>query len=57
MLINICTEEKSEFISKKGNVYVCGHFIHKNKTQKDIIKSNNVNFTHTPNNKLIIDKK
>ncbi len=51
MMININHQEKCELISRKGNVYVCGHFLHNNKIQNDFIKNEKANLIDTPHNR------
>ena len=51
MMININHQEKCELISRKGNVYVCGHFLHINKIQNDFIKNEKANLVDTPHNR------
>ncbi len=51
MMININHQEKCELVSRKGNVYVCGHFLHNNKTENDFIKNDNANQVDTSHNR------
>lgn len=52
MMININNLEKCELISKKGNVYACGHFLKNKKAEEDFIKNDNANLVLTSQNKL-----
>lgn len=56
-MINISHYEKCELISRKGNVYACGHFLHNNKIENDFIKNDNANMIQTHYNRHKLDEK